>query len=152
MEEINIKEFFSYLKHYIFAFIIAIMIAVSGVLVYDIVIKKPVYTAKTTVVIANSEEGKSSSTTLNDVNMSQKLTTTYSEIAKSDLVLNEVINTLGVDVDVKALSKNVTVKPVDNTSILSISVKDLDPARATSITNTIANVFLTPFVQSIPRT
>ena len=141
MEEINIKEFFSYLKHYIFAFIIAIIIAVSGVLVYDIVIKKPVYTAKTTVVIANSEEGKSSSTTLNDVNMSQKLTTTYSEIAKSDLVLNEVINTLGVDVDVKALSKNVTVKPVDNTSILSISVKDLDPARATSITNTIANVF-----------
>lgn len=141
MEEINIKEFFSYLKHYIFAFIIAIMIAVSGVLVYDIVIKKPVYTAKTTVVIANSEEGKSTATTLNDVNMSQKLTTTYSEIAKSDLVLNEVINTLGVDVDVKALSKNVTVKPVDNTSILSISVKDLDPARATSITNTIANVF-----------
>ncbi len=141
MEEVNIKDYFSYLKHYIFAFIIAIMIAVSGVLVYDIVIKKPVYTAKTTVVIANSEEGKSTATTLNDVNMSQKLTTTYSEIAKSDLVLNDVINTLGIDMDVKALSKNVTVKPVDDTSIMSISVKDLDPAQAARITNTIANVF-----------
>ena len=141
MEEVNIKDYFSYLKHYIFAFIIAIMIAVSGVLVYDIVIKKPVYTAKTTVVIANSEEGKSTATTLNDVNMSQKLTTTYSEIAKSDLVLNDVINTLGIDMDVKALSKNDTVKPVDDTSIMSISVKDLDPAQAARITNTIANVF-----------
>ncbi len=141
MEEISIKDYFSYLKHYIFAFIIAIVVAISGVLVYDVAIKKPVYTTKTTVVIASSEEGKNSSTTLNDVNMSQKLTTTYSEIAKSDLVLNEVINTLGINADVKALSKNVTVKPVDNTSILSISVKDLNPSEATKITNTIAAVF-----------
>ena len=141
MEEINIKEFFIYLKHYIFAFIAAIIIAVSGVMIYDLAIKKPVYTAKTSVVIANSEDNKSAATTLNDVNVSQKLTTTYSEIAKSDLVLSEVISNLGISMDVKTLSKNVTVKPVDNTSILSISVKDLDPAQAARITNRIAVVF-----------
>ena len=141
MEEINIKDYFSYLKHYIFAFIAAIIIAVSGVIIYDLAIKKPVYTAKTSVVIANSEDNKSAATTLNDVNVSQKLTTTYSEIAKSDLVLSEVISNLGISMDVKTLSKNVTVKPVDNTSILSISVKDLDPAQAARITNRIAVVF-----------
>lgn len=141
MEEINIKEFFSYLKHYIFAFIIMIVLAVAGIVTYDTVFKKPVYQAKATVVIAKSDSNESSAATLNDINASQKLTTTYSEIAKSELVLNQVIERLNLNMGVKTLSSNVTVKPVDNTSILSIQVKDLDASQAALIANDIASVF-----------
>ena len=52
MDEINIKEFFSYLKHYIVVYILVTIIAVGGVATYDTAFKKPVYQAKTTVVIA----------------------------------------------------------------------------------------------------
>ena len=141
MEEINIKEFFSYLKHYIFAFIIMIVLAVAGIVTYDTAFKKPVYQAKATVVIAKSDSNESSAATLNDINASQKLTTTYSEIAKSELVLNQVIERLNLNMGVKTLSSNVTVKPVDNTSILNIQVKDLDASQAALIANDIANVF-----------
>ena len=122
MEEINIKEFFIYLKRYIALFIIAIILAVGGIAVYDITIKKPIYQAKTMIVIAQSENNSSAASTLNDVNASQKLTTTYSEIAKSELVLGQVVDNLKLDESVKELGKNVSVSPVSDTSILNVTV------------------------------
>ena len=141
MEEINIKDFFSYLKHYIFAFIVMIILAVGGVVAYDFLIKKPVYQANTTIVIAKSDNTTNSASTLNDVNASQKLATTYGEIAKSELVLNQVIDNLDLSINVKDLSRNLTVKPVEDTSILSVTVKDLDAGQAARIANEIADVF-----------
>ncbi len=142
MEEINIKDYFSYLKKYIIGFIAMILLAVSGVVLYDTSIKKPLYQAKTTVVIAKSDSADSSAATLNDINASQKLTSTYSEIAKSELVLNQVIENKHLDMSAKDLLKNVTVKPVEDTSILSISVKDLDPYKSADIANELATVFM----------
>ena len=143
MEEINIKDFFSYLKHYILAFVIVIALAVGGVAVYDSMIKEPIYQSNTTVVIAKSDvtlEG-SSAATLNDINASQKLATTYSEIAKSELVLNQVIENLGLHATVKELNKSLTVKPLDDTSILSITVKDPNARLSATIANEVAKVF-----------
>ena len=141
MEEINLKEFLGYLKRYIVWFIIAIIIAVGAAVGYDLGIKKPVYQARTTIVIAKNDAGESAANTLNDVNASQKLTSTYSEIAKSELVLNRVIENLGLSQNVKELSRDVTVKPVENTSILSVQVKNLEPEQAAIIANEIARVF-----------
>ena len=143
MEEINIKDFFSYLKHYILAFVIVIALAVGGVAVYDSMIKEPIYQSNTTVVIAKSDvtlEG-SSAATLNDINASQKLATTYSEIAKSELVLNQVVENLGLHATVKELNKSLTVKPLDDTSILSITVKDPNARLSATIANEVAKVF-----------
>ena len=142
MEEINIKDFFSYLSHYIFAYIFLVALAVGGVAIYDLNYKKPIYQAKATVVISSADSGEGeSTTTLNDVNLSQKLATTYSEIAKSELVLNQVIENLSLRSDASSLGKNVAIKPVDNTSILSITVKNQDAKTSAVIANEIAKVF-----------
>ena len=141
MEEISLKDFFIYLKHYIVAFIIAVVVLVGGVVIYDTQIKKPMYQAKTTVVIAKSDAADNAAATLNDVNASQKLTATYSEIAKSELVLGKVIDNLDLETSMKELSGNVGVKPVDDTSILSITVKNLNAEQSASIANEIAKVF-----------
>lgn len=141
MEEINIKDFFIYLKHYILAFILVITLALSGMVIYDQGIKKPVYQAQTTIVIAKSDNTTNAASTLNDVNASQKLATTYGEIAKSELVLNKVISNLNLPMGVNDLKKNLNVKPVEDTSILSVSVKDLDAWQAATIANEIADVF-----------
>ena len=133
MEEINIKDFFSYLKRYILAFVIVVVVAVVGVAIYDKVLKEPIYQAQTTVVIAKSDTAtpeNSSAATLSDINASQKLATTYSEIAKSELVLNQVIENLGLHESVKDLSKNLSIKPVDDTAILGITAKDQNPRLA----------------------
>lgn len=144
MEEINIKDFFSYLTHYILGFIIILIIAVSGVIIYNTSFKKPLYQAQTTIVIARSDSantGDSTTNTLNDINMSQKLATTYSEIAKSELVINQVIDNLGLNTTVKELSRNLSVEPVDNTAILSIKVKNENAHLSATIANEFATVF-----------
>ena len=141
MDEINIKDFFNYLKRYIVAFIVFVVLAVVGVLVYDKVLKQPVYRAQTTVVIAKSEGTADSATTLSDVNASQKLVSTYGEIAKSELVLNQVIENLGLRVTVNELSKNLSIHQVDDTSIISIAVLDSKPQLSSTIANEIAAVF-----------
>ncbi len=143
MEEINIKDFFTYLKHYIFAFVVVTILVVGGVAAYDLTMKEPVYQANTTVVIAKSEgaDTNNSAATLSDINASQKLATTYSEIAKSELVLDKVIANLGLNTTVKGLSKNISIKPVDDTSILSITAKDSNAKLSAVIANEIANVF-----------
>lgn len=141
MEEINIKDYFNYLKHYIFAFIIVAALAVGGIIAYDTMVKKPLYQANTTVVIAQSESVEGTAVSLNDVNASQKLANTYSEIAKSELVLNRVIEELELPMSSKELSKGVSIKPIENTSIISISVKDQNATRSATIANGIAKVF-----------
>ena len=144
MDEINIKDFFIYLKKYILAFVVAIILAVGAVIIYDTMFKQSVYQAQTTVVIAKSDESGSNSDSavnLNDINASQKLVTTYSEIAKSELVLNKVIENLGLHNSAKELGKNLSVKVVDDTSILSITVKDPTARLASAIANEVAKVF-----------
>ena len=73
MDEINIKDYFSYLKKYIVAFIVVIIVALVGVLVYDNVFKKPIYQANTTVVIARADTGEGGAATLNEINASRSL-------------------------------------------------------------------------------
>ena len=141
MEEINIKDYFKYLKHYIWAFVVFVLLSVGVVLTYDLAIKKPLYQAQTTIVIARSDVTEGSQVSLNDINASQKLATTYSEITKSELVLNRVIDSLKLSTSSKELSKNVSVKPVEDTSIIIVSVKDQNPARAAQIANEIARAF-----------
>ncbi len=141
MEEINIKDFFSYLKHYIVAFILVILLAVCGVSVYDILVKKPVYQTNTTVVIAKADTTDGTAASINDINASQKLANTYSEIAKSELVINRVIENLSLPLSADELRSNITVKPVTDTSILSISVKDTSAELSATIANELADVF-----------
>lgn len=141
MEEFNIKDFFIYLKKYIVWFLLAICLAVGGVLVYDIKIKVPIYQAKTNIVIAKSDDSASAANTLSDINASQKLTSTYSEIAKSELVLNRVIENLSLTESSKELNKNLSIKPVEDTSIIGVSVKDKNAEQSAIIANEIAKVF-----------
>ncbi len=141
MEEINIKEYFSYLKHYIIAFVAVTVLAISGIVAYDTMVKKPLFQAKTTVVIAKSDGNEGAAAALSDINASQKLANTYSEIAKSELVLNRVIEELDLSMSSKELSKAVSIKPIEDTSIISIAVNDQNATRAATIANGIAKVF-----------
>lgn len=140
MENINIKDFFKYLKGYIVIMILLLIIAVSGVVVYDTAIKKPIYQAQTTVVIANVDDSNKT-TTLNDLSVSQKLASEYSVIAKSELVLKQVIENLAAPITTSELSKNVTVKTVNSTAILDITVKTGKAKLSSTVANELVKVF-----------
>ena len=124
--------------------------AVIGVVIYDTAIKKPMYQANTTVIIAKSDGADGAAASLNDVNASQKLVSNYSEFAKSESVLNQVIENLNLKTNAKSFSKNLTIKPIDDTSILSITVRNLNPRLSAMIANEIVDVFSKQVVELYP--
>ncbi len=141
MEEIDIKDFLNYLKKFIIQTIIIAFIAVGATIYYDLNIKTPMYKSSATVVLAQPTTESKSQSTLNDITVNQKLVTTYSEIVKSKLVLQQVIEELSLNTNVDVLSKNVTVTPVEDTEILKIAVEDKNPEEAAKIANKIAEIF-----------
>ena len=140
MEEINIKDFLLYLKKYIFIIVILTFLLVFMVTIYDNNFKVPLYKAYTTVVLAKSNE-QSSTITQNDIVLNQKLVTTYTEIVKSELVLEQVIKNEKLSYNAEELSKKVSVEAIQDTEILKISVQDKNPKEASKIANSIAKVF-----------
>ena len=142
MEEINIKDFFNYLKKYILIICGVVVIFVIGVFTYDKSIKKPLYTTYTTIILTKSNEAQTSTTiTQNDILLNQKLVETYTKIIKSKLVLDQVISETGITYTAEELGKNVAVEAYENTEMLKISVTDSDPELSASIANSIAQVF-----------
>lgn len=142
MEEINIRDFLNYLKKYALIIACVVLVFVVGVFVYDKMVKTPLYTTYTTIILTKSNETQTGTTiTQNDILLNQKLVETYSKIIKSKLVLDQVISETGVTYTVDELSENVNVEAYENTEMLKISVTDKDPELAASIANSISQVF-----------
>ena len=142
MEEIDIKDFLGYLKKYLVPMIVVALIATGGSIFYNLAIKTPMYKTSTTVVLAQQTGDKTtSSVTLNDISINQKLVATYTEIVKSKLVLEQVIEDLKLDTTAEKLAKHVTVTAIEDTEILKITVEDGNRIAAAQIANKIAEVF-----------
>ena len=141
MEEMNIKDFLEYLKKYILIILAVIAIFLIAVVLYDKNIKVPMYSSSTTIVLTQTNQAQETTITQNDLQINSKLVSTYSEIVKSKLVLQQVINDLNLDYTYKELYKNVFVENVQNTEILKVSIQDKDANNSAMIANKIAKVF-----------
>lgn len=144
MEEINIKDFFDYLKKYIILIILLSVLLAGLALFYDKMVKTPMYTTYTTIVLVKNDKASintGEAINQSDVLLNQNLVSTYSQIIKSKLVLNQVIKNLNLDETVQTLSKNVAVEALEDTEILKISVSNAKPELAADIANDIAKVF-----------
>ena len=143
MEEINLKDFFDYYKKYLLIIIIVVLLSVVGMLCYNIWVKTPLYSTSTTVVLVKNDSSSEDENTINqaDIVLNQKLVSTYRQIIKSKLVLNQVIDSLDLDYSYSKLANEVDVKAIEDTEILKITVTDVSAPRAAEIANKIAVVF-----------
>ena len=144
MEEINLKDLFSYFfkKTPIILFVTLLFLTVG--IIYTMFIKTPLYKGDTTLILVKQDSNygqESSSQTQSDILLNQKLVTTYSELIKSKRVLNQVISILELDCTNLELSQKISVSSVKDTEIIKISVSDEEPKDASRIANTLADVF-----------
>lgn len=143
-QEIDLLQLWEALKkRWIIVVVITLIAALtSGVVNYFIL--DPVYEASTTLIVGKkaSEDQQASQLLDNNVLQANKqLALTYSEIAKSRTVEENVIKELGLKYTKEQLDKKITVDSVKNTEILAIKVMDKDPVLAADIANTMAKKF-----------
>lgn len=142
MEEINLKDFWDYYKKYIFYVIIVAVVFGIGMFYYSSLMKKPIYSTYTTIILVRDNNNSSTSSDISqDITLNQKLVSTYSEIVKSRLVLDQVINSLDLPYSYNELASKISVSAVEDTEILKIIVKDENAREAVIISNEITSVF-----------
>lgn len=139
MEEIDITQLIGYIKSKIIYVIFAVSIAFCVSSIYVNKIRVPEYTSTTTILLNQSGEGQSISST--DISLNKSLVTTYGEIIKSKRVLRQVIDSLDLELDYPTLYKKVSVGSITDTSIISVKVTDKNNEEAARIANSIAEIF-----------
>jgi capsular polysaccharide biosynthesis protein len=136
----DIKEFFSILKNRILLilFITLGLTLTTGIISHYVI--KPTYKADIWVIIGNSNNEKSTaSQNYNDVLMYQKMVKTYSRLAKSRTVAEDVIQKLKLEpMKASDLLAMITVTPDNETQFLTITVLSKEPEQAMSIANQMA--------------
>ena len=140
-ETIDLREYFAIIKKrfWIIALITVVAMVVSGVISFFML--SPVYESKSTLIVNTEKNEETQMITGDQFSVSQKLAVTYGEIIKSRAVLESVISNLKLDSEYEDLVEKITVSPVQDTQIISISVQDTNPKKARDIANEIPKVF-----------
>lgn len=92
------------------------------------------------LMIVNTRQDNSTNVTSDQINSATKLVSTYSIIIKSDTVLQQVINDLGLNLTYDELKDRVTVSAVDDTQVMKITVRSNNPEWARQVCDDITVV------------
>lgn len=146
MEELNLKDVFNmfWVRKLQIILIVAILVVIG--FIYSYILLVPEFQSTTSILLAKSSEtqGETSSTiTTSQLTLNQQLVPTYSALLKSESVLTEVIDNLGIDKTIEELENSITVSAKEDTEIIEIKVADQDAGLAQKIANEVAQVFIT---------
>ena len=102
----------------------------------------PQYEASVKLFVNNSRAGQTDTTSISDLNASERLVNTYMEIVKSNTVLSKVADEIVIDdsrtYSVENLKKMVSTQAVKNTEIFYVKVTSSNPQHSQYIANQIA--------------
>lgn len=141
MEEVDLKELFVYfIKRILIIIVVVALCLITGV-VYTLFIKTPQYKGDISIILVNKNDNSNQTMTQSDIVLNQKLVATYSQIVKSKKVLNQVITKLNLKYSYSELYSHVNVSNYTDTEIIKISVTDENAELATTIANSVAEVF-----------
>ncbi|TAJ50249.1 MAG: polysaccharide biosynthesis tyrosine autokinase [Herbiconiux sp.] len=114
------------------------------------ILKTPEYQATSKVFVSIQSAGSISDLTQGG-NFAQNQVKSYADIVTTPVVLQPVIASLGLDVDVNQLAKQVTATSPLDTVIVEISVTDTSPRQAAEIANAVASSFESTVSALVPE-
>ena len=128
-------------KCWIICVVIMIITTLAGFLISSFLIPEEFTATSRLIVVQQQNPDANQQITYNDVQLSQKLVNTYSEIIKSEAVLDQVSKNLNIIYDYEDLQKMLSVASVNNTEVFDVSITSNDPELSADITNEIVDVF-----------
>lgn len=138
-ETFDLAELFQQIRKYFWVtFLAMVLMGAVGYFGSKYLIE-PEYEAAITMIV-NTRQDSTGTVTNDSITSAQNLVSTYSVIIKSNTVLNQVINELGLDMDYDELDDNVYVNAVDDTQIMRVAVRNSDRDTATAIVEEIAEI------------
>ncbi len=143
MEEFSLKQILSHLaKHFWIILLVSILCAVAGYFGSYYLIAEQYESSATMYISSNKNSSDGSDLTYNEYNLNIKLVNSYSELCKSNRILNAVLDETRLNIKLEDLSEMITVKSVNNTEIIKISVKSKWARTSATLANATAEVFI----------
>lgn len=133
--EIDILELLAALKKRLWLIILAILIGGGGAMAYSKLVLTPQYTSTAMLYVLSKE---TTLTSLADLQIGSQLTKDYRIIITSRPVLQNVIDSLKLDMDYQILRDKLTIENPAESRILTITVKDPDPQLAKMIVDEVS--------------
>lgn len=121
-DTIDLLEVLAVVRQHILVVILATVIAAVAGFSVSRFLLVPQYEASA-LMIVNTRQDATANVTSDQINSATKLVSTYSIIIKSDTVLQQVINNLGLSLTYPELQDRVTVTAVDDTQVMQITVR-----------------------------
>lgn len=148
--EIDTRELLkSLIKNMKFIVIITLIFTILGCGLSFFIISQQ-YEAKTKILI-QKEEIKGEYFNNNDIQMYQKLLSTYTEIIKTNNLIQKVIDENNLDLTSEEVLDKIDVRQKNNSQILEISYKSKNRDEAEKLVKGITNEFLSRAGELIPN-
>lgn len=145
MEEemsLDIRDLFYIIRKRLKLIIIITLTCTLAAGIVSFFVLKPVYEAKTSIIVGKPQADEKTQTQYNDVMMYQKLVKTYSEIAKSRAVAEKAVSKLDGKYTIDQIQGVVTVTSQTDTQILVIKAQNGEPQEAVNIANAVSQAFI----------
>ena len=134
-ETIDLLEVLNAVRQHLLAVILTTLILACAGFGVSKFLMTPKYQASA-LMIVNTRQDTTSNVTSDQINSATKLVSTYSIIIKSDTVLQQVIDDLGLSLSYSDLKGRVTVSAVDDTQVISSASINPDPVSPNTMRNT----------------
>lgn len=138
-EVIDLVEILYAIRQHLLEVILATVVAAIIGFAASKFLMTPQYSSSA-MMIVNTRQDVTSNVTSDQINSATKLVATYSIIIKSDTVLQQVIDNLGLNLTYAQLNKRVTVAAVDDTQVMKITVQSDSPEWARQVCEQIITV------------
>jgi capsular polysaccharide biosynthesis protein len=144
MEEITLQELFFILRKRLGLIVLITAIIVSCVAGATFFFIEPEFESTTTLLLGKPQEYQTGTQGIeySDIQLNQKLISTYAEIAKSHKVMDQVKLNLNLSDSYVQLSSYVNVSMLRDTEIIKVSVVHTNPVTASALANETASVFM----------
>lgn len=138
-EVIDLTEILSAVRQHLLELIFVTLVAALVGFTVSKFLMTPKYDSSA-LMIVNTRQDVNANVTSDQINSATKLVSTYSIIIKSDTVLQQVIDNLGLNLTYAQLNKRVTVAAVDDTQVMRITVQSDSPEWARQVCEQIITV------------
>lgn len=137
---ISLEEFIHILKRRIWIVFIVGLIGLTLSSALTFLVIKPNYEA-TTQLLINKTEKNVSSNVYQETQADLQLMNTYIAVAKSEVILADVIKQLSLNMDLQQLGEKLNVSSEENSKVMDIHIRTNDPIESVKIANKIAETF-----------
>lgn len=118
-----------------FLIVLVALLSAVAALGYSLFVAKPSYQSTTRIYVVNRQQADNPAITNQDLQAGSYLVKDYKEIILSQDVLTQTADELKLKASSGELAKKISVSVPTDTRIVSITVKDNDPAEAARIAN-----------------